>query len=425
MDLYNFNEWWKTGNVPSALVGKRREVFHEVTAYLDAHQILLFTGLRRVGKTTLMFQLIDELLKKKVNPYRILYFSFDETRYDLDRLIDEYSTQVLKEDIAERRTYIFLDEIQKLKNWPAAVKLLYDMNTNIKIFLTGSAQVNVWKDVRESLAGRFFDFVIRPLDFDEFLKFKDVGIDRERENIFEQEIKRLFQEHLKTGGFIEAIGMDDMILRKYLKESLLERVVFIDIPGAFKLDMPELLYRLLTILSSRPGMYVDYKNIGNDLKIDHRTISLYLSYLEYALFLQKLYNYSPNLLTSEKKIKRFYLSNTAFTLSLNPDVDFSGIMEQYFANLLKTRFFLRTPQKEEIDIIHVHDGNILPVEIKMREKIDNKDVKFLWRFMETNRLEKSLLISLQTESVLQKTGKAIHIIPYWKYWTIMKQITFG
>jgi len=183
--------------------------------------------------------------------------------------------------------------------------------------------------------------------------------------------------------------------------------------------------RPFSILSSRPGMYVDYKNIGNDLKIDHRTISLYLSYLEYALFLQKLYNYSPNLLTSEKKIKRFYLSNTAFTLSLNPNVDFSGIMEQYFVNLLKTRFFLRTPQKEEIDIIHVHDGNILPVEIKMREKIDNKDVKFLWRFMETNRLEKSLLISLQTESVLQRTGMAIHIVPYWKYWTIMKQITSG
>ena len=132
-----------------------------------------------------------------------------------------------------------------------------------------------------------------------------------------------------------------------MKESLLERVLFIDIPGAFKLDMPELLYKLLTILSSRPGMYVDYKNIGNDLKIDQRTISLYLSYLEYALFLQKLYNYSPNLLTSEKKIKRFFLSNTAFTLSLNPNVDFSGVMKQYFANMLKTRFFLRPPPKKK------------------------------------------------------------------------------
>jgi predicted AAA+ superfamily ATPase len=192
-------------------------------------------------------------------------------------------------------------------------------------------------------------------------------------------------------GFIEALHMEEPVLRKYLKESLLERVIFVDIPQTFKLDLPDLLMKLLTITASRPGFYVDYKNLSNDLNVDQRTIANYISYLEYALFLQKLYNYSKNLLTSEKKVKRLYPCNTAFTLALNPQAELPAVLEQFFVNSLDAKFFLKTPQKEEIDIIHARDNVVLPpVEIKIKEKIGRDDVKTLFKSLERNHLNKAI-----------------------------------
>jgi predicted AAA+ superfamily ATPase len=421
MELENFNPWWRDGKVSTEFLGRRRKIFSEVIKYVDKRQIVLFTGLRRVGKTTLMYQIIDELLRNGVNPYDILYFSFDEMRYNLEDLVKQYEIDILREDISKKKVFIFLDEIQKLEGWPSKVKLLYDANPKLKIFLTGSAQITMWRGTRESLAGRFFDFVVKPLDFEEYLDFKGVKIDKNREKIFEKDLKRHMRGFLKTGGFIEALNLDEHMLKKYLKESLLERVIFVDIPQTFKLDLPELLLKLLTIAASRPGFYLDCKNLSNDLNVDQRTIANYISYLEYALFLQKLYNYSRNLLTSEKKVKKLYPSNTAFTLVLNPQADLSSVLEQFFVNNLNARFFLKTPQKEEIDIIHTQDRNVLPVEIKIKEKISKNDVKTLLKFMERNNLQRALLITLDTETKLQKEKLIVEAIPYWRYWSIKQK----
>jgi len=423
MDLQSFNSWWKTGKVFPEFTGRKRKIFDEIVRYADKRQIVLFTGLRRVGKTTLMYQIIDSLLKKNVNPYNIMYFSFDEMRFDLEEIIKQYETEVLQEDILKKKTYIFLDEIQKLEGWPSKVKLLYDTNPKLKIFLTGSAQITMWQGTRESLAGRFFDFMIKPLDFEEYLDFKEAGIDKQREKVFEKDLKRHMAVFLKTGGFIEALDMEEPVLRKYLKESLLERVIFVDIPQTFKLDLPDLLMKLLTITASRPGFYVDYKNLSNDLNVDQRTIANYISYLEYALFLQKLYNYSKNLLTSEKKVKKLYPCNTAFTLALNPQAELPAVLEQFFVNSCDAKFFLKTPQKEEIDIIHAHDKVVLPVEIKIKEKIGRDDVKTLFKFLERYKLKKALLVTLDTETKYEKEGLLIEAIPYWKYWSIKSRIS--
>lgn len=425
MELSFFNPWWRDGRVPEALTGKERKIFRELVPYIDARQIVLLTGLRRVGKTTLLYRLIDTLIKQGISPYNILYFSFDEKRYDLNEIVSRFESEVLRKDIAKGKVFLFFDEIQKLPEWTSKIKLLYDTHPDLKIFLSGSAQITMWKGTRESLAGRFFDFFIRPLDFDEYLEFKGVYIDKDREAFFEKDLKIHMRAFLRTGGFIEAINMEEDMLRKYLKESLLERVVFIDVPQAFRLGSPDLLMKLLSIAASRPGLYLDYRNLSNDLDIDQRTIANYISYLEYALFFQKLFNYSRNLLTSEKKVKRLYLSNTGFTLALNPQVELPHLLEQFFVNIFKARFFVRTPQKDEIDIIHTKGPLVLPVEIKIREKIGKAEVKPLFRFLVKNNLQRSLLISLDTETVINKDGLRTDIIPYWKYWSIQKQMTLA
>lgn len=422
MDLYNFNPWWKDGKVPPELLGRKRKVFNEVFKYIAHRQMLLLTGLRRVGKTTLLYQMIDALLSKGTNPYSILYFSFDEMKFDLEDLIKQFEIEVLRADISKKKVFLFFDEIHKLKDWASKIKMLYDVSPSAKILLSGSAQIIMWKETRESLAGRFFDFVIKPLDFNEYLEFKEVEVDRSREKVFEKDLKRHMGSFLRSGGFIEALSFDEPTLRKYFKESLLQRVVFIDIPQTLRLELPELLEKLLTITASRPGFYLDYKNLANDLKIDQRTISNYISYLEYSLLVQKLYNYSKNFLTSEKKIKRLYLCNTAFTFALNPGIEFSLLLEQFFVNSVEAKFFLKTPQKEEIDIIYAQEKTVLPIEVKIRETLNQRDVKKFFSFLERNQLYRGLLITLDTEEKFEKEKFLVEAIPYWKYWSILEKM---
>ena len=417
-----FNPWWQRQQVPGPLLGKSRQILPTVYESLSLRQMTFISGLRRVGKTTLIFQLIDRLLREKnVVPYHVLYFSFDEARYELDELVDFYQTNILQNDLrAFERIYIFLDEIQKLPRWPEQIKILYDLHPNLKITLSGSANIIMKVKSRESLAGRFFDYALEPLDFSEYLTFKGVAVDRDREAIFQQNLIKEFRQFLKTGGFIEAMPFDDTQLLKYFKDSILERVTYRDIPEVFSIAAPDLLLRLLGILAQKPGLYLEYKNLASDLQFDQRTITNYFSYLEYSLLIQKLYNYSTNLLTSEKKLKRVYLTNAGFTCALAGDMNFPLLMEQFWINFLKARYFYRSPQKDEVDLVHVSGNVALPIEIKMRENVTLKDAGALWKFLRYFGLKQGLLISLKTETEFASNGLRLKVLPYWKYWSILK-----
>lgn len=424
MDIYIFNPWWRTGEVPPSLVGRKRRAFKELQPYLDLRQILILYGLRRAGKTTLMFQIIEELLKKRgVSPLQILYFSFDEESEDIAEILKTYEAEVLGERVSDgRNIYLFLDEIQKLESWPDKVKIVYDLNPNIKIFLSGSAALNLSKGGKESLAGRFFEFPIEPLDFDEYLDFKNIDIDRRRETVYEAEIKRSLKDFMITGGFIEALELDDIRRRKYFREGLLERVIFRDLPESFSVRSADLLQRCMNVFAAHPGMILDYRNLGNDLGYDQRTVSDYVSYLEYAMLVRKLYNYSSNRLTSEKKMRKVYPSNTAFSFALSGESDFQALAEQFFANTLKAGFFWRSPQKDEVDLVLASEEGVVPIEIKMRSDIKARDAKPLFRFMTKYGIGRGLIISSNLESVFSDGNLKVEAIPYWRYWTIRRKL---
>ncbi|MBU1671144.1 MAG: ATP-binding protein [Actinobacteria bacterium] len=424
MDLITFNPWWRDGRVPADLLGKKRRLLAGLSEYMDLRQALILYGLRRVGKTTTMFQLIDGLLERgEAGPYDVIYFSFDEERGDIREILSAYEREIIGEDLPrDRRTYLFLDEVQKLDNWPDRVKVVYDMYPNVKLCLSGSAAIAISKGVKESLSGRFFETRIEPLDFDEYLEFSGDDIDKEKEKVFELRIRRAMDAFMANGGFIEALELTEAQRNKYFKEGLLERVIYRDLPESFRINTPDLLYRCVRICAGKPGMLLDYRNLGQDLGYDQRTIAAYFSYLEYALLANKLYNYSPNLLTSEKKMKKVYLSSTAFSKALSPGVDRSALIEQLFANILGARFFSRTPQKDEVDIVLAGDGGPVPVEVKIRSDIRKRDAAPLFKFLHRHNAARGYMISDGTETSFSDGDRSVEVIPYWMYWTLMDRL---
>ena len=138
--IEQFNDWWTTDKVRANLLKPyKRPLFHEIQKYIDDRQIILVYGLRRVGKTTLFYQVIQHLLDEGVNPGNILYFSFDVTKAEIEDVLRTYEQEKLRRnfDTAER-IFIFFDEIHKTENWQNELKIFYDLYPNIKFFICGS-----------------------------------------------------------------------------------------------------------------------------------------------------------------------------------------------------------------------------------------------------------------------------------------------
>ena len=143
--LEQFNPWWKTGNVKDSwLKPYKRHIYSDIEKYTDKRQVILIWGLRRTGKTTIMFQLIQDLLTY-ADKKHIFYFSFDEIVFDFKEILESYQQTVLGNnfDEVEGKIYIFLDEIQKVDDWENKIKVYYDLYPNIKFVISGSASVSL------------------------------------------------------------------------------------------------------------------------------------------------------------------------------------------------------------------------------------------------------------------------------------------
>jgi len=427
LNLITFNRWWDTGKAEKIyLKPYKRPLFFSLEKFLYTRQILLIYGIRRVGKTTLLYQIIDFLLKKGVDKKSILYFSLDEKIASLKELFKNYSELILEEDILqEKRIYVFLDEIQKLDDWQNQLKIFYDLYPNIKFIVSGSASLVISKGAKESLAGRVYEFGLPLLNFSEYLRV--LGEKIEIDNVLDlnqlreiylkkERLSPLFFSYLKNGGFIEiAREKDDLKIKEYSK-SILEKVIFGDITLSFKIKQPQLLKIILELVASNPGFLLDYSKLAETLNKDQRVIADYIFYLKHSLLVKILYNFSGSRFASERKLKKIYLASTNFIYQFYSEKfrapEFLGkIIENLVVSFEDTEFFWRKRQSE-VDL--VLEKNI-PVEIKYKEKVLKSDLKNILKFAEEFNSKKAILLTrdeLKTETI---SGLQIHFIPVWMY----------
>ena len=407
MDIKDINPWWKTGKLKEEYEKlPPRAILNEIVPFIEKRQIIAIHGLRRTGKTTLMHHIINILLKNN-KPTNIIYYTFDLFDEKIEEILKR-ARELLGTDEKEK-AFVFLDEIQKHSDWENELKILYDNLPNIKFFISGSSSLFIEKKTKESLGGRAFSFVLDPLTFKEYLNIKSIEI---KGNLFEKEAKEALNHYLRIGGFPELIDERDSVkIDKYVKELIIDRVVYIDIPTAFGIDEPQLLERILSIISAAPGSIIDYESLANDLSRNRKTISNYIFYLEKAFLIKKLYNYSKNLLTTEKKSKRMYPTSTAFAYLFNSEegriIETGVLMNGDF------RFFSRDGNKE-VDFIKI-DKTTIPIEIKYTDKVKDKDLKGLFRFFDVHNLKEGLVITKGLEEVKRVNGKTVKYIPLWKW----------
>lgn len=405
-----FNHWWIENKVDEKLaLPFKRECYKEIKESLNKRFITSLTGLRRVGKTTIMYQLIEELIKNKTNKINILFFSFDERKATLNEVIESYK-EFQKKDFRKEKVYIFLDEIQKCSNWENEIKKYYDLFPQIKFIISGSESLFIKKKTKETLAGRILEYRIKTFSFKEFLLLKGI---KEEDFKYETKIKPLFNEYILKGGFPETFFLEsEKEYNEYIRSLVVDKIIYKDIPQSFKIEDPGFLGVLLELIATNPGIYLDYQSLGKQFQKDRRVIKKYIEYLEKSFLIRILGNYQKTRISTLRKIKRAYPSDNSLIKIYIPQIkdDFFGKMiETAVINKIEGDSFWK--EKREIDVIK----NTLPIEIKYQEQINEEDFAPLKYFMKKFKQKKALLISKsQEKEITTKEGK-IKLIPAWKW----------
>lgn len=406
--LQDSNPWWKE---EFTVEFKDRDIYEKIKKFLPLPQMIAFTGLRRVGKTTLMFKIVEDYIRNGFDPRNIIYFSFDEFRATEIRVVMKEYEALLEKDFRKGNYLLLLDEIQKLTNWEDQLKRIYDtFSKNVKIVVTGSESLLIWNTSKETLAGRLLDFKVETLSFKEFLFFR--GVKFEPIGLYEKELNRLFNEFVVTLGFPELVDIKDKsIIKKYVKESIVEKIFYIDIPRLFKISDASVLEPLLNIFMEEPGQLLELSDLAQELKISRQTLSNYLTYLEESFLLRKLYNFSKNRRKVERKLKKYYPTLISVDLLFkDDDLSKSRVFEWFMVNQLKPEFFWRDPYKKEVDIVLV-DDKISPIEVKY----GRIDLTGLSAFMRKFKVSHGYVISTREEREQKIDDKTISIIPAFKF----------
>jgi uncharacterized protein len=377
---------------------KKRFLFNTIKKYIDHKNALVITGMRQVGKTTLMKQVFQEIAAPKI------WFDFDNP---LDMLLFEeidYNKIYQKLEKATgangTRIFIFIDEIQNLPEITKIIKYHID-HYNAKYIVTGSSNYYLKNLFPESLSGRKFLFILPPLSFQEYLEFTDRSIPEELTTDFTQirmiqnrvEFEKRsvdYDNYLEYGGFPEVVLTKDAETKKAVLKNIFASFFEKDIKILTDIKDVRELRDLILLLVPRSGNLLDITKLAGELGINRVKIYNYLEFLEGVFFIQLIPKFSKSIDRSIAGGKKLYFSDTGI-LNIIGKINEGQLFENAVANQLKpygNLSFYNQRNTAEIDFI-------LDKEIAFEVKINatDRDLKRTQFLTEKIGLKESYLIS--------------------------------
>jgi len=423
------NTWWATGSVAKTRLREyRRPVFDKITKRLTHKRIISLNGLRRVGKTTLMYQIVDYLLYNNTDPEQIIFISFDEIitadHKTFDEIFEWYLTKVLKGE-TRKRIYVFVDEIHFLPQWDRILKSYHDNHPNIKFIISGSASIRLQKGYRESLVGRIDEILILPFTFRETVELMNITPDvLKPENLEETyikipeeskiKIKALFEKYMSFGGLPEAHIEDYTIdlWQEYLFNDVVKKTVFEDMVRAYRIRRPIRLVKLLKYFAYNLSGYYEATSIGNDLDMDRDMVDYYLNYLLQTSLVFLSQRIGKGELKSREKM---YLGDVGIRNALLGVDENGNVVENIiFLHLmpLKPRYW---KNKREVDFVVEINGTLIPIESKYVSKIKKHDIQGLLEFMEKFNCDRGIILTKNLLKTEELNKKILLFIPTWLF----------
>lgn len=353
----------------------KRSLYFEILPQLEHKNAIIITGMRQVGKTSLMQMLFE------ATPGVKLWFDFDNP---LDQMLFEavdynqiyYELKKLAGSQEVERLYVFIDEIQNFPDITRIIKYLIDHH-QVKFIVTGSSNYYLRNLFPESLSGRKFLYTLRPLSFQEFLYFKgEISeqelMDQRPETIFEKRSRleyeknaRFYEEYLEFGGFPEVALTQDIKVKRMVLSNIFASFFEKDIKVFTELRDVRELRDVILLLAPRNGNMIDISKIAAELGINRVKVYGYLEFLQGIFFLKLVGKYSKSIDKSVAGGKKVYFSDTGI-LNLVAKVTEGQLLETAVCNQLEAYgqlSFYSKRNSAEIDFI-LNQETALEVKVK-------------------------------------------------------------
>ena len=411
--LTAYNPWWKTGNVnPKMTKTYKRFAFYEAMKRLtdkDIRRSVVLTGTRRVGKTTIQYQMIEALLEMGVAPQKIVFISMDHPMLKLSQF--QEVLECYHENIyPDQDVYYFFDEVQYAQDWDKWLKTIYDNQPETKVVATGSASPVLIKGSRESGAGRWTVIQVPTLSFYEYCEL--LGVDKpnipedlkvtslfyktqiERNQIMLQlsKVQNHFMRYLQVGGFPElALAENDLMAQQIMREDVVDKVLKRDLPSLYNIRNATELERIFLYLCNVSSEIVSIEAITKELNgVSRTTVENYIEYLESANLIyqswpvdmagKKVLKASPKIYIADAAIRNAVLMDDSIltdTTQMGKVVEtavYKHVVAFYYQIATSVGYFRGGRKNKEVDIVvdYPRIKHIL-VEVKYRENASIAD----------------------------------------------------
>lgn len=393
-----------------------RTLITNILRFVDDPSIMILSGIRRSGKSTIQRLFQRELAKSDY------YLNFDDERLIHFHVEDfQVLLEVLIELFGEQSTFYF-DEIQNIEGWERFVRRLYEQGK--KIYITGSNAKLLSKELGTHLTGRYIQFEVYPLSFLEIihhdqpeasskkiLSTSDIGM-----------MQNHFSNYLKNGGIPEYVKFEKP---EYLRD-LFEGILYRDIIVRYKVNDEKPLREMVYYLASNIGKEFSYTKLGDLVGLSSpHTITNYCNYLEQCYLCFFISRYSHSLKKQIQYNKKCYMIDPALirTIGFRISEDRGRLLENivflHLKTLKKEIYFHK--DKKECDFI-LREGNQVVQAIQVTTNLSDENVKIreidgLIEAMSAYNLQEGLILTEHEQSKLEINGFLINIVPIWKWLT--------
>ena len=266
------------------ILKKRKGYIDRIKPFMQKSVAKVLTGQRRVGKSFLLYQLIEEILAKEPDA-NIIYVNLEDFTFSSLQTAEDLHSYIISHSKEKAKNYIFIDEIQDIPGFEKVIRSLL-LNEDNDIYITGSNAKMLSGELATYLSGRYIEFKIYSLSYSEFLEFHGLT-----------ESETSYELYSRYGGlpYLLNLPLEDETVNEYLK-SVYSPIVFRDVVSRYKLRNTLFLEKLIQFLSENIGNLFSAKNISDYLKSQHTTISVnqiqsYTEYLNNAFLIHRVERY--------------------------------------------------------------------------------------------------------------------------------------
>ncbi len=419
-----WNPWWTGELLSDDLLGLERQQMGVMRDFLGLRHVKDVVGVRRCGKSTLLYQVIVELTSSGVSPRDVVLLNFDDNEiYDAD-----FSSLLIEcKKINPGMCCLFLDEVQEKAGWERWVRSLYDTKQFEQIFVSGSSSSLIRSEMSRVLTGRHVSTVLYPFSFKEYLQFQGwKSFDRDYLEFHRAEVLHFLEQYMTDGGFPETPGREELKITSILS-SLFDDIVTRDVTARHGADHA-IAEKIAHHVVSNISKSMSYRSVARACDISTDTVSKYIPYFEDCFLLYSLGRFSYKLKEQMRSGNKYYCvdQGLANRVGFKFSRDRGRLMENMvFIELMRRKgsgenlFYWRNREGREVDFIVQKEGRIEQLIQSCYNPTDadtrKREIRALSDAMEEFNLKEGYLITLDYEDSETIENRQITYIPLWKW----------